>query len=265
MSAETHSPAVSGLLDLSGRVAIITGASGGLGADIAQRFAAAGACVVVHYDSNAKAANAVVAAIKETNAEAIATHANVVLGSDVEKLLEDAVNAFGRVDVLVNNAGIYPSSTLLDMDRGEWDRVLDVNLGGVHLCTQVIARSMVSQATGGAIVNVASIEADSPSAMHSHYCAAKAGVVMHTRTAAQELGAHGIRVNSVSPGLVWRDGIERAWPDGVSRYRGAAALGRLGRGDEVADACLFLASHAARWITGANLVVDGGVMTNSVF
>src|SRR4029079_17894897 len=109
------------------------------------------------------------------------------------------------------------------------------------------------QGNGGAIVNITSIEAESPAAGHSHYNAAKAGVLMYTRAAALELAAHGIRVNAVAPGLIWREGIEEAWPDGVARWKRAAPLGRLGRAEDVADACLFLASPAARWITGASL------------
>ena len=117
----------------------------------------------------------------------------------------------------------------------------------------------------GAIVNIASIEAQNPAVAHSHYDAAKSGIVMYTRAAAQELGRQGIRVNAVSPGLIWRDGLDTDWPDGVARYLRAAPLSRLGRPDDVADACLFLASSGARWITGANLVVDGGVLTNTVY
>jgi NAD(P)-dependent dehydrogenase (short-subunit alcohol dehydrogenase family) len=151
------------------------------------------------------------------------------------------------------------------MSEAEWDEVVNSNLRSTFLCTQAVARQMMAQGDGGAIVNIASIEAENPAPMHSHYNAAKGGVVMHTAAAANELGPHGIRVNAVSPGLIWREGIEQAWPDGVERFLKAAPLGRLGRADDVADACLFLASPAARWITGANLRVDGGVMTKQIF
>ncbi len=172
---------------------------------------------------------------------------------------------FGGLDVLINNAGVYPLASILDMNDDAWHSVVNANLFSVYLCTQVVARNMVKHGRGGAIVNIASIEAETPAPMHSHYSAAKAGMLMYTRTAACELGAHGIRVNAVSPGLIWRDGLERDWPEGVERYRKAAPLGRLGRPDDVADACLFLASPAARWITGANLRVDGGVMTHTPY
>jgi NAD(P)-dependent dehydrogenase (short-subunit alcohol dehydrogenase family) len=155
--------------------------------------------------------------------------------------------------------------SLLDMKESEWNEVIAANLRSVHLCTQAAARHMIACGRPGAIVNIASIEAENPAPKHSHYVAAKAGVVMYTRSAALELGAHGIRVNCVSPGLVWREGLDRDWPEGVSAYLAAVPLRRLGQPDDVADACLFLASAAARWITGSNLVVDGGVLTHRVY
>jgi NAD(P)-dependent dehydrogenase (short-subunit alcohol dehydrogenase family) len=156
------------------------------------------------------------------------------------------------------------------MTDDEWDSVVDANLRSVFLCTQAAAHQMIAQGADDApntraIVNVATIEAVNPAPNHSHYDAAKGGVLMHTRASAFELAAHGIRVNAVSPGLIWREGIEESWPDGVERWLKAAPLTRLGMPDDVADACLFLASSAARWITGANLLVDGGVMTKQIF
>ena len=124
---------------------------------------------------------------------------------------------------------------------------------------------MIEKGCGGAIVNIASVEGETPAPMHSHYTSAKAGTLMHTRSAALELGPHGIRVNAVSPGLIWREGIEEGWPEGVERWKETAPLGRLGMPDEVADACLFLASPTARWISGASLAVDGGILARSVF
>ncbi len=256
---------ISRLLDFTGQVAVVTGAGSGLGSGIAERFAEAGAAVVVNYHRSEAGATAVVARIRGRGAKAVAVGADVSRRDEVERLFERTREAFGAVHVLVNNAGIYPSDGLLEMTEEAWRAVVDANLTSVHLCTQAAARRMIAQGTGGAIVNVSSIEADNPAPGHAHYDAAKAGVVMHTRAAAAELGAHGIRVNAVSPGLISRDGLEEAWPDGVRRYLASAPLGRLGRPDDVADACLFLASPAARWITGANLVVDGGVLTSQVY
>lgn len=258
-------PSPRDLLDFSGRVVVVTGAGSGLGSGIATRFAEAGAAVVVNYRSSAAGARAVVQAIEALGRKAIAVQADVSQRNDVERLVAETVKGFGGLDVWINNAGLYPLSSLLEMTEEEWDRVLDANLRSVYLCTQAAARQMIQQGRGGAIVNIASIEGVNPAPQHSHYNAAKGGVLMHTRAAAQELGSHNIRVNAVSPGLIWREGLEQDWPDGVARYRRAAPLARLGRPDDVADACLFLASPAARWITGANLVVDGGVMTSTVY
>jgi NAD(P)-dependent dehydrogenase (short-subunit alcohol dehydrogenase family) len=138
------------------------------------------------------------------------------------------------------------------------------NVDTAFLCTQAAAAHMKS-AGGGAIVNIASIAATSPGPDHSHYNSAKAAVVMLTRSAAQELGRFGIRVNAVSPGVIGREGIEEQWPEGVARWRARAPLKRRGRPDDVADACLFLASAASRWITGHDLIVDGGVMAASIY
>jgi NAD(P)-dependent dehydrogenase (short-subunit alcohol dehydrogenase family) len=254
-------PPVSKLLDFSDQVVLVTGASSGIGAGLATHFAEAGAKVAVHYGNNLDGANAVISAIELNDGRVLAFPADVPDGADIEDMFSRVIAELGGLHVLINNAGIYPAANLLDVSLGEWDETVDVNLRGVHLCTQTAARAMVRTKTRGAIVNIAPIEGIQPAALHSHYSAAKAGVIMHTRAAAQQLGEHGIRVNSVSPGLIARDDLENDWPDGVDRYRGRAPLGRLGNPDDVADACLFLASPAARWVTGANLVVDGGVMT----
>jgi 3-oxoacyl-[acyl-carrier protein] reductase len=253
------------LLDFTDRVVLITGAARGVGAGIARRFAQAGASMAINYRTSETDAATLVAAIQSAGGEAAAFQADVTQREDVARLIDAVVARFGRLDVLINNAGSYPSTSLLEMPDAEWDAVIAANLRSVHLCTQLAARQMIAQGEGGAVVNLTTIEAISPAPGHSHYDAAKAGVAMHTRAAAQELGQRGIRVNAVAPGLIWREGIEAAWPEGVERYRQAAPLGRLGRPEDVADACLFLASPAARWITGASLTVDGGVMIRPPF
>ena len=262
---DMETPRVGSLLDYRGRVALVTGAATGLGAGIAARFAEAGASVVVHYRRHAEEAEQVAGGIAAKGGRAVTAGGDLTLEADAVGVVERAVGAFGRLDVLVNNAGAYPVAGLLEMTAAQWDEVMDANLRTAFLCTQAAARVMMRQGAGGAIVNITSIEAESPAPGHSHYNAAKAGVLMHTRAAAAELARYGIRVNAVAPGLIWREGIEEAWPEGVERWQRAAPLGRLGRPDDVADACLFLASPAARWITGASLTVDGGVMTRQAF
>ncbi len=260
-------PPVTKLLDLSDRHALVTGGGSGIGAAIARRLAEAGADVAISYRTSAEGAGATVATIEGLGCRAVAIEANVADASSVSRLIDKTVAALGGLDMVINNAGVYPLSPVLEMDETEWDTVIDANLKGVHLCTQAAARLMATQNTHGrsAIVNIASIEASSAGPAHAHYSAAKAGVVHYTRAAAQELGPKGIRVNTVSPGLINRPGLEEAWPEGVERYCRAAPLGRIGDATDIADACLFLVSPAARWITGAELVVDGGVLVQQTY
>lgn len=258
-------PSPTELLNFADHVVLVTGAGKGIGAGIARRFAEAGADVAVNYHTSESEAGQVVAAIESLGRRAVAIQADTTVASEAQRLVETTTETLGQLDVMINNAGLYPLAALEAMSEKEWDLVLDTNLKGVFLCTQAAARQMKTQGNGGAIVNIASIEGESPAPLHSHYNAAKAGVLMHTRAAALELGAHQIRVNSVSPGLIWRQGIEDDWPEGVEHWHQAAPLTRLGQPDDVADACLFLASAAARWITGANLRVDGGVLSRPIF
>jgi NAD(P)-dependent dehydrogenase (short-subunit alcohol dehydrogenase family) len=248
---------ISSLLDLSNRTVLVTGASGGIGEGIAQRLIDAGANVALHCSSNLEAA--------ESLAKSLGARTCVVQGDverDAERLISETIRAFSSLDGLVNNAGIQPTQALLEQSREDRAELLRVNTLGVMALTAVAATQMKN---GGSIVNIASIEGLQPAMNHSHYTTSKAAVLMHTKSAALELGRLGIRVNAVAPGLIDREGLEAAWPDGVQRWRAACPLGRLGTPQDVADAVLFLLSPAARWITGATLVVDGGVLTNNVW
>ena len=249
------------LLDLSDRAAIVTGAGTAIGRAIALRLAEAGARVVVHYRSSEAGARETVAAVEAAGGSAVAIAAELAVAARVDEFLDAAEAAVGRPDALVNNAGAYPVVPLAEMSDEDWRDVLHANLTTAHLCTRGTAARMDP---GGSIVNIASIEALQPMPGHAHYGAAKAGLLAHTRSAALEFGPRGIRVNAVSPGLIDRGGLEVEWPDGVERWRAVAPLG-LGAPEDVADACLFLVSDAARWITGANLVVDGGGTTRAAF
>jgi NAD(P)-dependent dehydrogenase (short-subunit alcohol dehydrogenase family) len=219
----------------------------------------------VHYHRSDDGAREVVAAITSAGGTARAYRADLTQAADVHDLVARITNDTGVPDIVVNNAGTYPLASILEVAAADWQAVVAANLTSVHLVTQAVARGLRDVARGGAIVNIASIEASNVAPAHSHYAAAKAGVVMYTKSAARELGPLGIRVNAVSPGLIWRTGLDYAWPEGVSAYTAATPLGRLGRFEDIADACLFLVSAASRWITGTELVVDGGVLTSRAY
>ena len=251
--------------DFTGRVVLVTGSGSGLGRHIALRFSQAGAVLAVHYRSHREGAGSLADEIRNAKGRVSIVQADLSREEDVERMMEQASQELGNIDVLVNNAGEYPSSSLLEMSVAEWDRVLDSNLRSTFLTTRAVSRQMVKAGRGGTIINIASIEGTFPARGHGHYNAAKSGVLMLTRSSAMELGRHNIRVNSISPGLIWREGIEQAWPEGVQSWMDNAPLQRLGKPQDIADACLFLASPAADWITGANLVVDGGISARPAF
>ena len=246
-------------LNLKGLRVLVTAGASGIGLATARAFANEGARVHV-------------CDVDEGHLAALAKHAPGVTSSvcdvsdpaAVARLFETTQERLGGLDALVNNAGRYPLAGLLEMTADEWNEVLAANLASALACLQAAGRRMAA-AGGGAIVNVTSIQAFRAAPELAHYSAAKAGLEMLTRSAAVELGRAGVRVNTVAPGLIWREGIETAWPDGVARFVARAPLGRLGQPHDVADACLFLASPAARFVTGATLVVDGGVLAAPAF
>ncbi|WP_216870398.1 SDR family NAD(P)-dependent oxidoreductase [Modestobacter excelsi] len=246
-----------GLPDLGGTAAVVTGAAGGIGRGIARRLSAAGADVVLHHRTGGPAAEDLARELRAAGGRAVTGQADITDPAACAQLVDVAVREFGRLDVLVNNAGVQPVQPLDGMSVDDWRAVVDVNLTGTFACTQAAVAAM--RASGGSIVHIASIEGGQPAFSHAHYSASKAAVRMHARAAALEYGPLGIRVNSVSPGLIDRPGLDEAWPEGVQRWRTAAPLRRLGRPSDVGDACVFLASPMARWITGQDLVVDGGV------
>lgn len=245
------------------KIALVTGANRGIGFAVAKTLLDKDYVVILTARSESSGQAAI---DKLGHPDNVHFHAlDVSNQRSVDQIRHFVDKEFGRLDVLINNAGLYPLAAVEAMSEDEWDLVVDTNLKGVFLCTQAAARQMKAQEEGGTIVNIASIEGESPAPLHSHYNAAKAGVLMYTQSAALELAPLGIRVNSVSPGLIWREGIEENWPEGVEQWRKTAPLERLGKPDDVADACLFFASPASRWITGANLRVDGGVLSSPIF
>ena len=240
------------MLNLSGKVVVVTGASGGIGIGIAHRFSAAGASVVAHVRSGS---------VGELDGPSVTVRADLTSPEGPAEVVEAALDAFGRIDALVNNAGLQTLSTLADLEDAEWAEMIDINLTAAHRLTRLVAAGMKDWGGGGSIVHVASIEGSQPAPLHGHYATTKAALIMHARVAALEYGADGIRVNTVSPGLIDRPGLADDWPDGVARWHAAAPLGRMGTPGDVGDACVFLCSDLARWVTGIDLVVDGGVLT----
>jgi NAD(P)-dependent dehydrogenase (short-subunit alcohol dehydrogenase family) len=251
--------AVDGLLDLGGHRALVTGASGNIGSGIARRLAEAGADIVIHGHSNRRSMAALESELQGTGVTVHSVQADLSSASGVH-LLFDAVENSGRsVDMVVNNAAIQPVLALSDITGNDWRAVMSANLDSAFAVTQAAVEKLRAANMGGAIVNIASIEGSDPAAGHAHYSASKAGMLMFTRSAALEYGEFGIRVNAVSPGLIRRERLESEWPDGIARWTAKAPLKRLGEAADIADAVLFLLSPASRWISGANLVVDGGM------
>jgi NAD(P)-dependent dehydrogenase (short-subunit alcohol dehydrogenase family) len=253
-------PTVNELLDLRNTVVLVTGASGNIGAGIARRLSEAGASVALQCAHDRASVDAL--------AQSLGGRVHVVQGDvqrDAERLCDETIAVFSRLDAVVNNAGIQPVKPLLELTEDDLREMLRVNIEGVMAITSAASKRMIERGHGGAIVNISSIEGIQPAVGHSHYATSKAAVLMHTRAAALELGRHGIRVNAVAPGLIDRDGLEAAWPEGVARWRAACPLERLGTPEDIGDAVLFLLSRAARWVSGTTLVVDGGMLTNNVW
>jgi 3-oxoacyl-[acyl-carrier protein] reductase len=244
---------------LEGQTALVTGASGGIGRGIALRFAEEGAVVALHCRTAVEAARAVADRIEELGSRAVVLEGDLSDADECRRVVREAAAwASGPLTALVNNAGVQPTQPLPGMTAQQWRAVVDTNLSSVFACTQAAAELM-RESGGGSVTHIASIEARQPAPLHAHYSASKAGVVMHARAAALEYGPFGVRVNTVSPGLIEREGLAEDWPEGVERWERAAPAGRLGRPEDVGDACVFLASPLASWITGHDLVVDGGV------
>ncbi|NUN63931.1 3-oxoacyl-[acyl-carrier-protein] reductase [Pseudanabaena biceps] len=243
---------------LEGQVAIVTGASRGIGRAIAVALANEGAKVVVNYASSANAAEEVVNTIKEKGGEAIALHADVSQEAQVDSLIKSAIDTWGRVDVLVNNAGITRDTLLLRMKLEDWQSVIDLNLTGVFLATRTVSKIMLKQKSGR-IINIASVAGQMGNPGQANYSAAKAGVIGFTKTVAKELASRGITVNAVAPGFIATDmTADLKNTDEILKF---IPLGRYGQSEDIAGMVKFLAADpAAAYITGQVFNVDGGMV-----
>jgi 3-oxoacyl-[acyl-carrier protein] reductase len=239
------------------KVAIVTGASRGIGKAIAQSLAKEGARIVINYASSATAAEALVMEIQDRGGEAIAISADVSKPEQVDILIKSAMDKWGRVDILVNNAGITKDTLLLRMKLEDWQAVIDLNLTGVFLCTQKVAKIMLKQKSGR-IINIASVAGQMGNPGQANYSAAKAGVIGFTKTVAKELASRSITVNAVAPGFITTDMTAGLEAEGILSY---IPLARYGTPEEVAGMVRFLAADpAAAYITGQVFNVDGGMV-----
>lgn len=242
---------------LRGQVALITGASRGIGRAIALACAAEGAKVAVNYASSSAAADALVAEITGAGGEAVALAADVSKIDQVDALVDQVSKKWGRIDVLVNNAGITRDTLLLRMKPEDWQAVIDLNLTGVFLCTRAVSKFMLKQKSGR-IINIASVAGQMGNPGQANYSAAKAGVIGFTKTVAKELATRGITVNAVAPGFITTDMTKDLKSDEILKF---IPLGRYGEAEEVAGVVRFLvADPAAAYITGQVLNVDGGMV-----
>ncbi|MDG2616494.1 3-oxoacyl-[acyl-carrier-protein] reductase [Thermoleptolyngbya sichuanensis XZ-Cy5] len=242
---------------LAGQVAIVTGASRGIGRAIALALAAEGAKVAVNYASSSGAADAVVAEIAGAGSEAIALQADVSKADQVDALFNAVMEKWGRVDVLVNNAGITRDTLLLRMKPEDWQAVIDLNLTGVFLCTRAASKIMLKQKSGR-IINISSVVGLMGNPGQANYSAAKAGVIGFTKSVAKELAPRGITVNAIAPGFIATDMTHGLNSEDILKF---IPLGRYGQAEEVAGATRFLAADpAAAYITGQVLNVDGGMV-----
>ena len=245
---------------LTGKIAVVTGASKGIGAAIARRFGAEGANVVVNYATDRAGAEQVVRDIEAAGSKAVAVKANVANAKDVDWLFTEAKKAFGKIDVLVNNAGVYEFKALDQIDEEHFHKHFDLNVLGLLLTTKAAVSNM--NGAGASIINLSSIASKTPPPGSSVYSATKGAVDVLTRSLAQELGPKKIRVNTLAPGVTDTEGV-RALPEDGPEFRNYAVsrtpLGRVGTVDDIASAALFLASDESRWITGEEILVGGGI------
>lgn len=246
-------------MNLTGKSAIVTGASRGIGRAIAIDLAARGASVVINYNSSESAAQEVLSAITAAGGKAIAVRGDVSKLEDAAAVIKAASDAYGKVDILVNNAGTTRDMLLMTMKEEDWDMVIDTDLKSVYHCSKAVVRSMIRQRSGR-IINIASVVGLTGQAGQSNYAAAKAGVIGFTKSLAREVGSRGITVNAVAPGFIPTALTNVLTDEQKENAIKMTPLGRFGKPEEVAYAVSFLASDEAAFITGAVLSVDGGLV-----
>jgi NAD(P)-dependent dehydrogenase (short-subunit alcohol dehydrogenase family) len=243
---------------LAGKVAVVTGASAGIGAAICESLALAGADVLVGYFGDAGRAGGVAARLRDHGVRAATQRCDVREHAQVQALFDAATAAFGRVDILVNNSGLTDPTPLLEMTPETWDRTLNINLRGAFYCTQRAAREMIAQGDGGRIVNISSVHSVAATARYAHYEASKGGLNMLTKACAMELAPHGIRVNAVAPGAIEVDRYHDIPGYDRDEWGQRIPAGRIGLPGDIGPLVAFLCTAGASYITGQIIWIDGG-------
>jgi glucose 1-dehydrogenase len=253
-------------MSLRDKVAIVTGGNSGIGKAIALGLANAGARVVIDYVAHPEATDALEREIAALGDQSIGFEADVSRPEELQKLVDAAVAKFGRLDVMVNNAGVETRTSVLDTTEAQYDRVLSINLKSAFFGTQIAARQMIKQGGGGRIINITSVHEDWPMPGNTAYCLAKGGMRMLTRTAGVELAPHGVLVVGVGPGAVATpiNLSTMADPALMAKLNAAIPLGRMARPEEIANVVAFLAGDGASYLTATTIFADGGMMQSSV-
>ncbi len=247
------------MIDLSGKSAVVTGGSRGIGRAIALRLARQGADICLSYKGSPAAAEEVRAAVEALGRRAVVVRADVASAEDADTLVKAALDAFGKVDILVNNAGITRDDLIMRMSLDAWREVIDTNLSGAFYATKAVTRPML-KARAGRIINITSVSGQAGQTGQANYSSAKAGLIGLTKAAARELASRGITVNAVAPGFILTELTKDLAPELLSEIEKRTPLGRFGSVEEIADAVAFLASDEAAYITGQVLAVDGGLV-----
>lgn len=246
-------------MDLSGKVALVTGGSRGIGREIAIELARHGASVVISYVNNEEKAVEVVKEIQKFSVKGMCIKADVSKEEEVKKLVHAIKDELGTIDILVNNAGINRDTLLIRMNTQEWDQVIDTNLKGTYLCTRLVAKDMIKKRYGK-IINIASVAGVAGNYGQANYSASKAGVIGFTKAVAKELASRGINVNAVAPGLIETDMTQALKEEVKETLIKSVPMGRLGSPKDVANLVVFLASDKSDYITGQTINIDGGMI-----
>lgn len=245
-------------MDLKGKAALVTGGSGGIGRAIVEALAAAGADVAVNYSRNQEAGEAAAAAARESGVRAVALRADITDPAQVDAMVSSALEALGRLDILVNNSGVTRDGLLMRMKDEDWDVVLDTNLKGAFHCSRAVVKHLLKQ-RAGRIINITSVVGVTGNPGQTNYSASKAGLIGFTKSLAREVASRGVTVNAVAPGFIRTAMTDRMTPEQQEHVLSGIPLGAYGEPQDVAAAVAFLASDAARYITGHVLHVDGGL------